>query len=265
MHIYILTYKRDIVETFKYIPFDWLQRTTVVVQERDKDRLVALPCRKLVLPDSVRDIGATRQWVIDNATDDKIMQLDDDLTISVLREPGKYYLRDADHKDMRAIFARVSRLLDRYPHVGAAARNEAHLCFDKDIKTCGRAIRFHGFNVPKMRDLRINIDRVPTIEDYDFILQILKKGVENAIDCQVFVGDKGSNLPGGCSEIRAASEDGKWARLLQKHHPQFVTLVEKTTKMPGGKLWTRTDVRVAWKKAYEYGLKLHNINDWDLV
>ena len=258
MKIYILTYKRDEVLTLKYIPERWLKDTIVVVQERDKTRLGHLPCSRLVLPDRVRDIGATRQYILDYASrngQDKIMQLDDDLTIGVLKEPDKYNLRDALHMDMVHILRRMDGLLDFYPHVGACARNEAHLNYDSPtgVRECTRAIRYHGFNVPWMMKLGININRVPTIEDYDFILQILEKGVANAIDCQVFVGDKGSNLPGGCADIRAESEDGKWARLLQKHHPDYVKLVTKETKMPGGKLWTRTDVRVSWKKAYQFG------------
>lgn len=263
MNIYILTYKRDRIVTPKYIPKQWQHRTTLVVQEGDDALAGQYPeLRRLVLPPTVRNVATTRQYILDYDRETgedfsgKLLMLDDDLTIAVLKEPGAYHMRDATHEDMEVVLHRVEELLELYPHVGACARQEAHLRYDKVIAECGRAIRFHGINTDWVHSIGARFDRVNTIEDYDFILQILESGTANVIDCQTFVGDLGSNRGGGCSEARAKAEDGQYARLLQSLHPSFVKLVTKETKVAGGKIWCRTDVQVAWKKAYESGRAL---------
>lgn len=260
MNIYILTYKRDCIVTPRYIPEQWQRRTMLVVQEGDDALAGKYPeLHRLVLPPTVRNVATTRQFILDydrEHGDGKLLMLDDDLTIAVLKEAGAYYLRDATHEDMEVVLHRVEELLELYPHVGACARQEAHLRYDKVIAECGRAIRFHGINTDWVHTIGAQFDRVNTIEDYDFILQILESGTANVIDCQTFVGDLGSNRGGGCSEARATAEDGQYARLLQSLHPSFVKLVTKETKVAGGKTWRRTDVQVAWKKAYESGRAL---------
>jgi hypothetical protein len=252
MLIYILTYKRPEVRTLKYIPPEWLDRTFLVVQSTDHSLDGKYPeIKRLVLPAHIKNVATTRQYLLDCEGDEdgKMLQLDDDLTIGVLKEQGKYNLRDACPVfDMPDILQRVSNLLDAYPHVGATARNECHLNFDKVTRECGRAIRFHGLNFRLLPD-DIRFDRVPTIEDYDFLLQLLRSGRKNVLDCQTYVGDGGSNAEGGCSEARAEVRDGYYAEMLRSYHPDFVTLVEKVTGE-----WKRTDVRVQWKKAYESSL-----------
>lgn len=254
--IYILTYKRPRVATLRY--FEGItENVTLVVQDTDRSLADEYPdIARLELPPTIRDVAATRQYIVEHALDrgqEKILQLDDDLTIGVLKEAGKYNLRDAEPMDlMLDILPRIERLLNHYPHVGATARNEVHLNYLDEVKTCARAIRFHGMRPRDFFNLGININRVPTIEDYDFILQLLRKGVENGIDCQTYVGDGGSNAEGGCSEMRAELRDGEAARKLEAFHPGFVKLVEKETKIKGG-VWKRTDVRVSWKKAFEAG------------
>lgn len=250
MIIYILTYKRSEVKTLRYIPPSWYDRLRLVVQQNDKTLENKYPeVKRCVLPPEIRDIGATRQYLVDHSPEQHIMQLDDDLTISVLRDPGAYNLRDASHEDVDRIFRRMDNNLYRYPHIGACARAEAHIHFKTGERECGRAIRFHAMDTKWFRTHGIDITRVPTIEDYDFILQILRTGTPNLIDCQVYVGDGGSNAEGGCSEIRATVEDGHYARRLAELHPGLVKLVTKTTKG-----WTRTDVQISWKKAYETAL-----------
>lgn len=250
MLIYILTYKRPEVRTLKYIPPEWLSRTRLVVQPSDRSLFGLYPdVDRFFLPENIKNVATTRQYLLDHGADPedgKLLQLDDDLTIGVLKEQGKYNLRDACPVfDMPEIIQRVSDLLDAYPHVGATARNECHLNFDKTTRECGRAIRFHGLN-RRLIPETIRFDRVPTIEDYDFLLQLLRSGRKNVLDCQTYVGDGGSNAEGGCSEARAGVKDGHYAEMLKSYHPDFVTLVEKVTGE-----WKRTDVRVQWKKAYE--------------
>lgn len=252
MKIYICSYKRDKVQTLRYIPESRLEDTYVVVQERDQDRLKDLPVDKIVLPDSIRDISSTRQFLLDT-TEGKQIQLDDDITVAVLRDPRRYNLVDCSPEQLEPHLQEIEGLLDWYPIMGCTARNEAHLSYARRITEVGRHIRFHAINTDVVNDLGVRFDRVTLAEDYDFILQLLEKGRPNAIYNQLFVGDNGSNSEGGCKDLRESIDLFAEATSFQSLHPEgIVKVVEKTTKTKDGE-WTRPDVRIQWKKAFEYG------------
>jgi len=253
MKIYIPTYKRDVVRTLRYIPPEWMERTSIVVEERDEKRIrkADVRCNKIVVPEGrSKHIGDTRQYILDLTRENKIMFLDDDITIQVLKNPGRHNLREANFGDFRLLLNRLEYLLDLYPLVGASARNEAHLDFNKRFQINARIIRWLGVDVSFARRNNICFNRVPTSEDYDFHLQILRRGVQTVKDCTAFVGDGGSNRPGeGCYETHSHYADGESQKIIQSLHPDFVKLVTKT-----GSGWTRTDVQVQWKKAYQWGV-----------
>lgn len=256
--IYIRTYKRDKIATFKWIPPEWYPYTRLVVQQRDQHRVTDSPVEKLILPPDVDNLGKTMDWLVANCPTKKMLSLDDDLTIAVLRSFGQYNLRNITFEEMHQVLVRCAFMLDIYPHFGAADRREAHIRHTQRLAECTRCNRWHGINVEFMRKncSKFRFATVPNIEDYNLILYLLTHGYPNAIDCQVYVGDAaGSNSPGGCHDLREEMGDGHDARLLQDHYPAFVTLEKKETKTKGG-VWERTDVRVQWKKAYEYGVSL---------
>lgn len=226
--------------------------TFVIVQERDKDRLQGLPCEKIVLPDEVRDISSTRQWLLDNCSENQI-QMDDDITVALLREPARYNLRDCSPEEFAEHLQEINRLLDWYPIIGCSARNEAHLHYAKRLSEVGRHIRLHAINTPRVNELGIRFDRVTLAEDYDFILQSLGKGIPNAVYHQLFVGDNGSNAEGGCFDLRKSIDLLEEAKRFQALHPEkVVSVVEKVTKTKDGE-WVRPDVRIQWKKAFAHG------------
>lgn len=254
--IYIRTYKRDKIVTFQYIPPEWYPYTRLVVQERDKDRVKDSPVEKLVLPPEVDNLGKTMDWLMANCPTKKMLSLDDDITVNVLKNFNQYNLRGITPEEMHEALVRCAFMLDIYPHFGAGDRREAHIKYLHRILECTRCNRWHGFNVEFFRkncpDFRFA--SVPNIEDYNMILYLLTHGYPNAIDCQLYIGDAfGSNSPGGCHDLREELGDGYDAKALQTLYPAFVSLETKETKTKGG-IWNRTDVRVQWKKAYEYGM-----------
>jgi hypothetical protein len=98
----------------------------------------------------------------------------------------------------------------------------------------------------------VRFDRLPVMEDFDVALQLLRKGYPS-LTLNNWVQDQStSNAPGGCSTYRSLEVQAKGAKGLARLHPNVVKLVEKTTKGAWGG-GTRTDVQVAWKKAYEEG------------
>jgi hypothetical protein len=100
----------------------------------------------------------------------------------------------------------------------------------------------------------IRFDDIPVMEDFHVALSLLRKGYPNAIVQNWCWSQSKSNAKGGCSEFRSSEVQTQAAIRLSELHAPFVTVVEKESKSWAGDLATRTDVRVAWKKALESGL-----------
>lgn len=110
-----------------------------------------------------------------------------------------------------------------------------------------------AFDIDVLRRERIGIARVPSKNDYDITLQLLRKGYANI--CSYTMCHKqvaGPTLPGGCTPYRDDALHAKASNLLKTLHPDFVRVVEKRKpEWP----FPRMDVVVSWNKAYESGLR----------
>lgn len=255
MKIIIPSYKREVVKTLRYIPQHMNENTYVVVQERDKDTIKSLPegINKVVLPDEVRTIGPTRQWILDNF-DGVVVQMDDDLRISELVDARTYNLEACTPLTLMQHLERMEELLEYYPLIGISERAEAHLRYRNHITEVARHSRIHMMDVSWIREIGARFDRgLYTIEDYDFILQVLGSGTANAVYNQLFACDFDSNSDGGCKDIRSEIDLQANCEKFASLHPEgVVKIVMKKTKLPGGD-WERPDVRIGWKKAFEAG------------
>lgn len=255
--IYIPSYQRDKVDTLKYLPKNLLKQTVIVVQKRDKERLQNLPdgVRKVVLPDEIRSIGPTRQWILDNAESPEIIMIDDDVTMSIRKAEFLYNLIGATHNHVEEHMENMRYLLRYYPLVGTSERKEGHLRYSGYVSEVGRHTRFHVINIPRVQELGVRYDRTNLIEDYDFILQILEAGVPNAVYHQLFTGDASTASPGGCLEMRKSIDLLRNMETFRDMHPEgVVKIVTKETKV-GKEVFSRPDAVIGWKKAYEWGCK----------
>lgn len=256
--IYIPTYRRlDNQETWRRLSPQWQARAFLVATEEEAPQLRDRGHRVLACP--VQGIGPTRQWILDQHDEDllgdTILMMDDDLMFSERRadEPTKFLpIKPGEHAAFDRLMANMAEMMDYVPLGGLANRSGAN----RETAPYRLNARLHdlmAINVVVARDNGFRMDRVQFMEDFDFMLQFLTAGYPTLCLNTHCKDDKGgSNAAGGCSTYRSPAGQLDAAMELKEYFPDFVTLVQKSGW--GGDMSQRTDVRVAWKKAYEAGL-----------
>lgn len=247
MEIYIPTRGRVFQETFISLPQELRDRVIFVVPHGALD-IAGGPPRTLNTPPEIDGIGPTRQWIIDNATDKKIVMLDDDLVFATRRtdEPTKF--REALPAELHTLIDSIDCHLDSFAHVGVSTREGGN-----------RDVSEHAFNTRLLRVLAyrtdvlhresIRFDRLELMEDFDVTLQLLRRGYANLKINWIVHNQRSSNAPGGCSTYRTLEKQSLAARGLRALHPEVVSVVTKTTKTAWNGA-TRDDVIIQWKRAY---------------
>lgn len=221
---------------------------TLVVQAREADQY-RMPAELAVLPDNIRTIGPTRDWIMENFSDEKLMLMDDDLAFAKRRfdDPQKFLACTPD--DIVDLVMKIEDALDDYDHVGVAGREGANR-ITKPFRLVERMMRVLAYNRSVYFEVGAKFADIPLMEDFHMILSWLRAGAPNYI-INSYVQDQigGANATGGCSTYRTDQLQTLAAHKLAQLHPGFVTVMEKTTKVAWGG-GTRTDVRVSWKAAY---------------
>lgn len=250
MNIFIPSLARaeQVNHTFDNLPPAAQGRALLVVGPKDAPAYAArFGSHRLYITDA-KGIGKVRQHIID-ISEGPVLMLDDDLSFFVRRDDDRTKLLKATPKDISAMIKRMESTLGRYAHAAIAVREGANRNTEPVIHNT-RCLRALGYNATELKRLGVRFDRLPVMEDFDVALQLLRKGCPS-LTLNDWAQDQGtSNAPGGCSTYRSREVQAKGARGLAKLHPDFVTVVTKETKgaWGGGE---RTDVRIAWKKAYE--------------
>lgn len=255
MNIVIPTYGRvNKQTTYDNLPAHWRERVKLVVRA-DEEPHHPIDRELIVLPTNVRDIGDVRHWLIHTCEElehDKLVMLDDDMVFAARRtdEPNKF--RNMTNQDFDDMFADLEHQLGEFAHAGISHREGANRNTDPYVE-CTRQMRVLGYQKNILRALNIT-GRTPVMEDFDVTLQLLRKGLPNRL-CNNWVHNQGgSQVTGGCSEMRTPELQAEAAHMLHELHPRFVKVVEKETKTSWGG-GTRTDVTIYWKKAYNNGIK----------
>lgn len=202
-------------------------------------------------PNRLSNIGQVRHFILEHAYPHKVLMLDDDLVFFRRRqdEPDKF--TPAFDVDIRLMLADCEDQLSRHAHIAVATREGGNR-FTENYNENTRGLRVLGYDTTTLRDEEIVFERLPVMEDFDVTLQLLRKGYSNLIiNWIVHNQAHGSGASGGCSTYRDLNLQAECAHRLKALHPDFVTVVEKTTKTAWGGNATRTDVRIQWKKAYE--------------
>lgn len=226
----------------------WLPNAQLVVQQHEAWKYGDRYGELLVLPDHLHTLAPTRQWLLENLTDEKIVLLDDDLDFLVRRTDDPTKFRQPRPGDAEEMLAELDSALDTYAHVGLGTREGGNRNTEERMYAT-RIMRFHAFNLPKVREAQARFDRVVVMEDFDITLQLLRAGHCNCLLNRWAHGQRGSNAAGGCSAYRTMDVQTESAVKLQQFHPDFVRLVTKQTKCA----WNgqeRTDVTVQWKRAF---------------
>lgn len=265
--IYIPTFGRvGRQRTLSFMPQDWKERTFLVVRPEEAGKHKE-GVRELVLPEPLL-LGRTRQWIMENAQTNLVLQLDDDLDFcyradqylpQAANETQDQYdrrrrkLHAIDHAGLSVMFTRLeSALRGGRAHIGISAREGNHT-HPEPYEEAGRVTRALGYRRDTFLENGIRFDRLDSMNDFDATLQLLRLGYPNIVVFEYAQGQQGSNTPGGCMTYRDAAWQEREARTLAELHPGFVRVVEKPAKNWKGFEGTRWDVRVSWKKAYEAG------------
>lgn len=234
----------------------------LVVQAKEiasyADHIAKLPGKKqlLALPPTIKRLSPTRQWVLDTTPDSRFVLFDDDLAFAARRRDDYTKFLHASPADINKMLNRFYDLLSDYVHVGLMAREGGNrVPVDAKGKPvplleATRMMRVLGYKTGHVRALGARFDRLPTKQDFDMTLQLLRRGAPNAVITAFVHNQAGSNTEGGCSVYRNEAMMAKSAEGLRKLHPEFVKVVRKETKTSWGG-GERVDVQVAWKKALQ--------------
>lgn len=207
----------------------------------------------LVLPEKIKGLSPTRQYLLETCETRFVVLCDDDLRFSRKRPEDRSKLREPEGDDMKDMISMMMSKLQRFPHVGISAREGNNRKPDSFYYN-ERMMRVLAYDKEKV-PWTCRFDRVPCKQDFDMTLQLLRAGKKNCVIYE-FAQDQvgGSNAKGGCATYRTEQMADQAAVMLKELHPDFVTLVEKSnSNWKGFSQASRKEVMVQWKKAYEAG------------
>lgn len=249
--------------TLASLPKELLDRVVLVAPKEEVKALRQLHSNVVAQPSSVINIAQKRAWIIKHLCDtDKLLMMDDDLYWNSRQvtdangkeqfvkeffddERGKTRLLLANPKHVVAAVKEFSKYLDKYAHAGFGSRM-GNSRIPEATRTTTRMMHALGY-VTNIAKKEIVFNRINQKEDFDYTLQLLRKGFNNIVIHHTFVETKGYGMAGGCKEEREAVGHDDSAYRLAELHPEFVSVVERNYKtgIP------RKEVVVQWKKAYE--------------
>ena len=238
-----------------------------MVQKREASLYVRQPYQTyplVVLPDNIRTLSPTRQWILDHHDVKKfgprLCLLDDDLRFDTRRKDKPDLFLKATDKDMVRMFTQLENLLSKFAHAGILGREGGNRVMEP-YRFATRMMRVLAYHVPTVRKVKARFDRVPCKQDFDMTLQMLRAGYTNAVICAYVQGQgRGSGAVGGCSAYRTMEMMEKTCYKLAKLHPGLVKVVERETVSAWGGGQhdipvVRKEVEMAWKKAYDQGVE----------
>jgi hypothetical protein len=205
----------------------------------------------LIRPEHIKGIAQKRAWLLRNVPVEKILMLDDDLSFEVRDgQPGK--TRAATPEDVGYWIEELWKKLDHYAHAGFSVRRHNDKLpvgwFENSRMQC-----VLGYRMDIMRQV-CELGRIETREDFDYTLQLLKKGYPNAI-CAEILFSQTINAEGGISTYRTVESSNAEAQQLEALHPGIVKAVDRKYKTQKSEFGTRKEVICYWKKAYDQGEK----------
>lgn len=228
-----------------YVPVDqWEQYETLA------DRF---GCEIIPVPSTKNGIWKTRQWVLDTTDKPRVLFLDDDLQFYFRTKPmgNLLYVQKPETPAMVDYFSEV---MDdwKVPFVGVGLRQYSH-AKKEFVLPHTSACSAYLLDVKVLADAGFRLDQFVIQGDFALILMLLTNGYNTVTVYRYVQGQRSSNQEGGCSDYRTPQVMVDSAHKLAEMFPDFVTPVIKTTKWKGEIGDSRTDVRISWKKAWEYG------------
>ena len=230
--------------------------TFLVADEDDAESLDMLGYP--VLTHQLDNIGAIRQWIIDQHDVDErgphLLFLDDDLRFFYrsTEDTTKVIPLEPGSPGMEQMFVEYHRMLDHCSLAGIAPRHMSNR-YDDPYLFNHRVYKTWGINVEVFRELQLQADRVTVGEDYDVFLQFLTHGRRMALLNTFISDDVKVQADGGCATYRTNEVSTESSLKVKGFFPEFVKLVERPP-WPGSPGDVRLEMQVQWKKAYRAGV-----------
>lgn len=247
MRIYIPTLNRvEQQYTFNALPQAWQAKTALVCPPSEAADHEARGRPTLPHPADCHGIAQVRQWIVENATTDRVILADDDLRF-FRRHDGK--LHKATTADLEEMLAWFADALDDVHFAGLDSRyfNNAR---PQRYQECREQLTFLAYRRSTLLREGIRFDDVDLMEDQHVTLSLLERGYPNRVLCDFcFDQAKGSNAPGGCSTYRNREKQRKAAFRLWQLHKPYVSFKTSRSKSGWNGMEQRCEVRIAWKKA----------------
>lgn len=204
----------------------------------------------------VKGISNTRQWIMEECSEDVCFMVDDDLDFQIRinrDDMTAWQLRGASASEIRALFGEMAGLAQTYPMVGLSPRPGNNRYDKTRIVMNQRIFSIYAINTKMFKEAELDFRNMPLMEDFYIALSFLTRGYRIPMVADHTWCQKESNASGGCSTYRSAVMQKDAAFKLQSYFPDFVKVKEKATKQGwfGG---TRYDVTIQWKRAYQSGL-----------
>lgn len=237
------------IETIKHMNEATRAKVTLVVPQEEKDAH-NFP-NVVAIPEFIKGIAMKRKWIMENIKTPKIIMMDDDLVFNV-RKPDSVKLGVAKPEDIENMVNKLEESLDSYAHAGISMRLNNNRTEYYAVEVT-RMIRVLAYN----RDVflkEVNMERgLEIAEDFDYALQLFRKGYKNIVYFNWAQGHKGTGTKGGCSIWRTVELHNENMKRLQALHPEFVRLEEKTYEKTKNEMSTRLEAVISWKKAFKEG------------
>lgn len=265
MVIAIPTYRRTgIQKTWDRLPPAWRAKVRFYVDEKDAkqfrfhsegpdDRFWG--AQVIVVPETVQSIAQKRAWIIRTMDAPKFVMFDDDLLFAerAEAEDGKVSLVQIKGERVGYWLEQLEAKLDEVAHAGFGPRQNANTktkMWDDNSRMV-YALAYRTEVAQTMDFGPEGFGRIETREDFDYTLQLLRRGFPNAV-CNYCVVDQVYNAKGGCSEERSLERSNADADKLAELHPGLIRVAEKeyTASGQGARAVNkRKEVVIAWKKA----------------
>jgi len=235
------------------------KKTNMVVDYDERD--CGLPNLIHAPKGTPRNIGGIRTFIYNHhresyPKDPYFVMLDDDLRIFMRREDDPEKFIRATHEQQIEIFQDIEeQLRSGFAQISMLAREGANRVTKRYMDN-SRPLRVYAYDARKIAKHGVRFDQCGTMDDFDVTLQLLEAGEQNRVIAYAIHNQPGSNTAGGAAEYRTMDTHADSAHKLKERHPQFVTVVTKKTTTPNA--WggmERTDVRIAWKQAAQFGAR----------
>jgi hypothetical protein len=205
-------------------------------------------------------ISRTREWILDELAfqrDERyVLMVDDDMDFCYrpnMADPALETIKDL--KRFETMFETLEQwLTEGFVHIGIGARQGSNHVTEP-YRDVARMMNAYAYDTQALRDIGVELGRVPVMEDFDLTLQLLRKGYPNRVSYQYVWNQRGSGAEGGCSIYRTAEMQMEAAKQLQQFHPAYVSVVTKSAGTVWKDMEERGDVVIQWQKAYEEGCR----------